>query len=112
MPVSELRVGGAVIHHSHQLAAFGNNLCSVVFCGNCGGSTQGSHSPLLFTPCRREARGTRRRQARRMLELQRWPVEEMQHHFGTGVLSHPIQFEYHDEQITIMALARQQPLSQ
>ena len=87
-----LVVGGASIHHSHLVGAFGNTLQSIVFCARCGGSTQGSFSPLLAEPCRRQASETRQRQLNRMLGKHQWPVGAMQSQFGRGVLSPPIGF--------------------
>ena len=59
---SSLVIGGATLHHSHIIAAFGNPRCALVFCCSCGGSTQGSFSPLLAEPCRKQANTTRQRQ--------------------------------------------------
>ena len=87
-----LVVGGAAIHHTHLVAAFGNTVHSIVFCARCGGSTQGTFSPQLAEPCRREASETKQRQIHRMLIKHQWLVGAMQCHYGSGSLSPPIRF--------------------
>ena len=88
----ELRVGGAVIHSSRCIASFGNNRCKLEFCANCGGTTQGSHSPLLAAICCKGSSSTRQRQAQRMLQRQLWPTGAMDATVGRAQLSPPLRY--------------------
>ena len=90
--ISELKIGGATIHHSHWVGWFGNSTLRVVFCARCGGTTSGSHSPLLAVPCRQQANPTRARQLVRMMRRGLWPSPSMQAH-GRGVVSPVISFQ-------------------
>ena len=110
---SSIKVGGACVHYTHHLAAFGNRLASIVFCGLCGGSTQGSFSPLLAEPCRREAKGTRQRHVNRMLLRNKWPTDELEGQYGQGDLRPPLVFvEKDDDQVYITEGGCQQALVQ
>ena len=95
IPTGELRVGGAALHPSHIVAAFGNARCRVVFCTMCGGSTQGSFSPLLAVTCRKNGNQTSMRQVNRMLHRGKWPTEALAQEHGQGLLSPALQFARH-----------------
>ena len=82
-----MKIGGATVHHSHQVAAFGNSQCRLVFCACCGGSTQGSFSPLLADSCRKNGSQTNMRYASRMLLKEKWPTDAMAQLHGQGWLS-------------------------
>ena len=95
-PKEAIQVGGARLHFTHHIATLGNDRASIVFCSLCGGTTQGSHSPLLAAPCRREARGTSQRHINRMLLKQMWPTNEMEVLFGRAELRPPLVFVDYD----------------
>ena len=89
---SELRIGGAELHHSHRLAHFGNARHRLVFCLQCGGMTSGASSELLAASCRRSAGATRARQLRRMCLQGIWPEASQEASFGRAELSAAITF--------------------
>ena len=87
IPASELRVGGASLHHSHWLAHFGNAQHRLVMCAQCGGTTTGAFSNLLADQCRRSAAPTRSRHLRRMLLQGQWPLPGASSGLGRGEAS-------------------------
>ena len=89
---SDIRVGGAPIHHTHWLGWFGNSSHRLTFCLRCGGCTAGSHSPLLAVPCKLRAAGTRSRHLQRMVHKGLWPSQALQTRYGRAVCSHIISF--------------------
>ena len=82
-----LPVGGALVHHTHMLICFGNNMFSFVLCCSCGGLTTGSKSSLLAEPCRRQCRATRQAQINRVLVKGEWPKPAWLLAYGPGEAS-------------------------
>lgn len=93
IPPSELQVGGAVLHHTHRLANFGNSRHRLVICLQCGGTTSGARSPLLAIACRRSIGDTRMRHLSRICLQGIWPQPSQQTEFGRGELSGAIRFQ-------------------
>ena len=89
---SDLKIGGAPLHHSHWLGWFGNSTHRVVFCARCGGTTAGAFSPLLARPCKQQAAETSRRHLARMVVRSSWPTQAMEQQWGRGTCSHIIAF--------------------
>ena len=90
LPLDELRLGGAVIHHSHILCSFGNSSWRIAFCTQCAASTQGGRSLLLAEGCTKSGGATKMRMAQRMLDGN-WPEGRLECH-GRGTLCPPIRF--------------------
>ena len=104
IPADDLRIGGAIIHHTHAVCTYGNQQCRSVFCAHCGGSTLGGYSPVLAAGCSAPGTATNMRRANRMLQG-KWPQQQMQDLYGRGEASAIIRFIPHQEGMIIVRAA-------